>query len=49
MPNNNSWLYFLREFRKKNPQIKGPSVMRAAAKVYKKQPQKPKTQRRKKK
>ena len=48
MPNKNRWLYFLREFRKKNPQLKGASVMRSAARVYKKQP-KPKTQRRKKK
>mgnify|MGYP003719707821 CR=1 FL=1 len=46
MPNKNSWLYFLREFRKKNPKLKGASVMKQAAKVYKKQPKKPKTKRR---
>jgi hypothetical protein len=35
MPNKNAWLYFLQEFRKKT-KLKGPAVMRAAAKVYKK-------------
>jgi hypothetical protein len=37
MPNKNAWLYFLQEFRKKT-KLKGSAVMRAAAKVYKKQP-----------
>ena len=35
MPNNNPWLYFLQDFRKKHPQLKGASVMKAAAKLYK--------------
>ena len=39
---HNKWLDFLRAFRKKNPKLKGAAVMRAAAKVYKKQPKKPK-------
>ena len=40
MPNNNSWLYFLREFRKKHPKLKASSIMKQASKVYKKQPKK---------
>ena len=36
MPNKNAWLYFLQEFRKKNPSLKGKAVMREAAKKYKK-------------
>ena len=44
MPNKNAWLYFLQEFRKKS-KLKGSAVMKAAAKVYKKQPKKPKTRR----
>jgi hypothetical protein len=44
MPNKNAWLYFLQEFRKKT-KLKGPAVMRAAAKVYKKKQPPTKTKR----
>ena len=40
MPNNNPWLYFLREFRKKHPNLKGSAVMKQAAKKYKKKAKK---------
>ena len=36
MPNKNPWLYFLQDFRKKHPSLKGSAVLKAAAKVYKK-------------
>jgi len=31
-----SWMSFLAEFRKKNPSLKGPEVMKKAAVAYKK-------------
>ena len=40
MPNKNRWLYFLQAYRKKHPKLKGSAVMKAAAKVYKKQAKK---------
>lgn len=35
MPNKNPWLYFLQDFRKKHPTLKGREVMKKASQAYK--------------